>query len=501
MTHPIVRHAKRILNMPRYVIPVAAVVAIAIGISIYLSSSTSKNYATTAVVDGNVNSSLSVSGTVKAATQTSLAFPQGGRVASVSIKAGDSVSTGQTLAALDSSQAEGAVQSAEGAYESAQASYALLQTGASASDISVAQTAYTSAVSETAVAVKNAYQKLLSDDLTAENTNNLSQSGVAPIISGTYSGNTQGTITLNVYGQGSGSYWSASGLIVATGTINSQVPQPIGTSGLDIVFPAGSTPGTSMWTINIPNTAGENYTADNAAYQMALQNQTDQVAEAQAALTKVEAAPQTDAVAEAQAQVASAEGALETAKATLANDFITAPMDGTITSVDDSLTPGGIVAPNTPLIGIMSNGAFQIESYISEANLALVHQGQDVSIVTDAYGPSVVFAGTIMEIDPAATTEANGQVGYKVTFQFSNSDPRIKPGLSANVTIPGETKTDVLVVPSTAIFAQNGASFVLVKNGKTVEQRAVTVGLAGSDTVEIVSGLTEGEQVVTLGAN
>jgi membrane fusion protein (multidrug efflux system) len=61
------------------------------------------------------------------------------------------------------------------------------------------------------------------------------------------------------------------------------------------------------------------------------------------------------------------------------------------------------------------------------------------------------------------------------------------------------TKTNVLTIPTTAVFLKDGASFVLVKNGKTTESRAVTIGLVGSTTDEVVSGLQEGEQVVTLG--
>ena len=217
-----------------------------------------------------------------------------------------------------------------------------------------------------------------------------------------------------------------------------------------------------------------------------------------ASLNKVTGAPRSEDIDAAKAQVASAQGSLHAAEGALANDFITAPINGVITSINN-LSAGEIVSANNPVIGIMSKDGFQIESYVSEKDLALVSVGEPVSIVTDAYGPSTIFNGTIIEVAPAATTQTNGSLGYKVTYQFSDTDSRIKPGLSAMVTVQGAKKENVLTIPRTAIFLKNGSSFVLVKNGKNTENRAVTVGLVGSDLAEITGGLQAGEQVVTLG--
>jgi len=498
MAHPVIHHTKRILNKPRIVIPVVAGIALITALAVYLSLNTSKNYVTTPVALGNVSAALSTTGTIKAATQTSLAFPKGGRVSSVLVHVGQTVQEGQTLAGLDSADARGAVETAEGAYEAAQANYNRLLNGASDSDTTIAKINYDATVSEQALAVKTARQKLLSSDLVAISS---SSSGTAiPTISGTYTGENTGTLTLSVYQGGSGSYWNASGIASGSGSVDTKNPQPIGTSGLFVLFPASNAAYASDWTIAVPNTNGPNYTANNAAYTAALQNQIDKVAQAKATLDKVQSAPRSEDVAQAEAQMKSAAGSLHTAQAAFANDFIVAPYSGTITSVSDS-TAGSIVAANTPFIGIMSHGAFQIETYVSEKDLALVSVGKEVSIITDAYGPSVIFKGTVVEVAPAATTTPSGLTGYKVTYQFTESDPRIKPGISVTVDLQGGSRQNVLEVPRTAIFLKNGASFVLVKNGKKIEERPVTVGLVGTDTVEILSGLTSGEEVVTLGNN
>jgi len=510
MAHPIIHHSKRILNKPHIVVPVAVAVALLIGGAGYLAFGTSKHYTTAPVVLGTVSSDLSSAGAVKAATETDLAFPKGGRVSAVYAAVGKSVSRGQTLAALDSSDAQGLVGQAQGAYDAAQASYDRLIHGAASPDVAIAasavqsaKVAYDGTVAEQNLAVESARQKLFSGDLAAAATAAAGTS--APIISGTYTGKTEGSIAISVHPSNNSGFFAASGLAAGTGLISSQSAQPIGTSGLSILFPtdAAGTPGT--WTISIPNTSGQNYTANNAAYQAALQTRTDKIAQAEAALdqanaalTKVQSAPRTEDVTAAAAEVAAARGALQAAQGALANDFITAPINGIITSVN-SLSAGEIVSANNPVIGIMSEGAFQIESYVSEKDLALVSVGEPVSIVTDAYGPNVTFKGSVIEVAPAATAQTNGQLGYKVTYQFTDTDSRIKPGLSATVNLSGATKDNVLAIPRTALFLKNGASFVLVKKGKTTEDRAIAVGLIGSDRVEVVSGLTAGEQVVTLG--
>ena len=498
MANPFVHHAKRIFNKPQIVIPVAAAIALAIGIAGYFAFATTKHFTTTPVALGTVSAELSSTGTVKAATETTLAFPMGGRVSSISVNVGDKVSQGETLAGIDSATAYGAVQEAQGALAAAQAAYTRLVNGASASDIQVAQVAYDNAVASQNLAVSTAYQKLLSTDLTAVTTT----SGIslaAPTISGTYAGQAEGTISITSHPTGSNGYFTASGLITATGKIDTQIPQPIGTTGLFILFPAGTAGATGTWNINIPNTSGPNYTADSTAYQSALETQTTTVAAAQAALDNVKAAPRAEDIAAAQASIQSAQGALSATQGALANDFITAPINGVITSVND-ITVGEIVSANTPAIGIMSDSGYEIEGYVSQNQLSMVSVGMPVTITTDAYGPSVVFNGTVTQVGLAATTDpSTGNPGYKVVYQFTGSDPRIKPGISATVTLNGGTKANVLEVPTTAVYTKNGQAFVLVRTGNKNVETPVVTGLVGTDSTEIVSGLSAGQQVVTLG--
>jgi Cu(I)/Ag(I) efflux system membrane fusion protein len=86
---------------------------------------------------------------------------------------------------------------------------------------------------------------------------------------------------------------------------------------------------------------------------------------------------------------------------------------------------------------------------------------------------------------------------YRTVLLFSTIDPRIKSGMTANLTIHGDSRENVLAVPQRAVIIRDGQNIVeKVIDGKTVDT-PVETGLRGSEgTIEILSGLNEGDQVV-----
>ena len=108
-------------------------------------------------------------------------------------------------------------------------------------------------------------------------------------------------------------------------------------------------------------------------------------------------------------------------------------------------------------------------------------------------------------------TVSSGVVNYNVKISFDTSDERIKPGMTVSADITTETKENVLLVPGGAVKTLNNESFVQVFNpeiylasgsqgiasGRTPEQKKVVVGASDDTNVEILSGLQEGEQIVT----
>jgi HlyD family secretion protein len=292
-----------------------------------------------------------------------LGFLLGGRINSVRVKVGDTVDKGQVLATLEAGNAAGVLSQAKAAYAAAQANLDKVINGASGPQITVARAALTTAEVNLAAAskqqdtlVSNARRTLLSSSLAAKAT---SGTGVAPpTISGTYTGDIEGVMHLNVYQAGSGILFSLSGLATGTGQASTTVAQPLGSTGLSVLFPGGNYDGTS-WDILIPNTEASTYVANANAYQIALETRTQTLAtltatrdQAKAALDVVVSAARPEDVATAHASVENARGALQVAEAAFANTQIVAPFRGLVATV--FIAPGQIAVPNAPAIEVIA---------------------------------------------------------------------------------------------------------------------------------------------------
>ena len=298
------------IHKPKLVAVVAIVIAIAIGIFGYMQIHRAPTYTFVTAGPGTITNDGS---TVRNLT---LGFLAGGRISSVSVKTGDAVKQGQVLATLDAGNAQGALTQAKAAYEAAQANYQKVVNGATGSAIDVAKAAVNTAqvnldqtTKQQALLVANAQSALLNSTVVAKSTNESSLT--PPTISGVYSDTTQGVLTLSVIqGGATGGYVNITGLATGIANMNTTTAQPLGTTGLSILFPSVSPYIGSTWEIDIPNTTAPNYLANYNAYQSSLTTQAQVVASAQAvldqakaALTQVVTAARPEDVATAQAQV------------------------------------------------------------------------------------------------------------------------------------------------------------------------------------------------------
>ncbi len=293
-----------------------------------------------------------------------LGFLASGRIKSVSVKAGDTVTKGQVLATLEADSAQGALIQAKAAYQNAQANYKKIINGATGPAIDVAKAAvHTAQVNFDGVTkqqnllVSNARINLLNSSLEAQSKED--NSIAPPSITGTYNKDTEGTIVMSVYQTGSGAYVSLSGMVTGTVMASTTLPQPIGDTGLFIKFSSVSPYAGTTWTIDIPNKTGSNYLTNYNAYQSAQETRTQTIANAQAVLDQANASlaalvatARPEDVAVAQAQMQNAQGAVDIAQANLSNTIITSPSLGKILSV--TIIPGQIAIPNAPAIEFMS---------------------------------------------------------------------------------------------------------------------------------------------------
>lgn len=183
---------------------------------------------------------------------------------------------------------------------------------------------------------------------------------------------------------------------------------------------------------------------------------------------------------------------LNDAYQTLADYTVKAPFDGVVAAFSVKL--GDTVSQGTAVATLVTKQKIATIS-MNEVDVAKIALGNKVTITFDAIdGLSVT--GQVAEIDTIGTV-SQGVVSYNVKISFDIQDERIKPGMSVSANIITEVKTDVLLAPNAAVQIDNSGSYVQVLTNGQPKAVDVVVGLANDTTTEIVSGLNEGDKVVT----
>ena len=215
---------------------------------------------------------------------------------------------------------------------------------------------------------------------------------------------------------------------------------------------------------------------------------------------------------QAREQVAQSRESVQRAQTNLGYATITSPIDGVVLS--KAVEEGQTVAAsfNTPELFTIAQDLtnMRVIADIDEADIGGVKEGQRVSFTVDAF-PEDTFEGNVTQVRQQATTESN-VVTYEVVISAPNVDLKLKPGLTANVTIFTLEKNDVLTVPAKALrFQPNEA---LLKDGQTIEDcegqrkvwtlegnvfkaHKVETGTTNGVTTEVTGGIAEGTEVLT----
>jgi len=195
-----------------------------------------------------------------------------------------------------------------------------------------------------------------------------------------------------------------------------------------------------------------------------------------------------------QARVSQYASALERVRADLDNVTLQAPFTGIITEISYNL--GETTSMQEPVIKMIGESGLEVEVDIPESDIAKVQVGQLANITLDAFGDDLKFPGHVTSIDPAETL-VQDVVYYKVIVIFDNDVVAAKPGMTANVDIITAEIHNILTVPARAV-KQNGVKFVEVLLNDMVVKKEITTGLRGDGgLVEIISGLTADDDVIT----
>lgn len=197
------------------------------------------------------------------------------------------------------------------------------------------------------------------------------------------------------------------------------------------------------------------------------------------------------------------EAAVSAILAQFADTNLYSPMDGVVIhrngEVGETITANS-AASNTPVVTVAQEGELEVKADVPESDIVKIALGQKADITMDAFPLADVFRGEVIDIEPASTV-IQDVVYYKVKLKITNYDPRIKNGMSADLDIKTASKDNIVSIPERAIKGDNGQKYVeILKDEKNniVERANVKTGMKGDDgMIEITSGLTSGEKVVT----
>jgi len=156
---------------------------------------------------------------------------------------------------------------------------------------------------------------------------------------------------------------------------------------------------------------------------------------------------------------------------------------------------------------MLANNNFEIEVDISESDINKIKIGDETTVTVDAFSDDLVFSGKVVFIEPAQTL-AQDVVYYRVKIEFTelnkiNTDLAsrglaLKSGMTTNLIITTDKRETVLQVPARAIIEKDGQKIVRVLENQKIREAVVSTGLRGDEgLIEILSGLHEGEEVIT----
>jgi HlyD family secretion protein len=196
----------------------------------------------------------------------------------------------------------------------------------------------------------------------------------------------------------------------------------------------------------------------------------------------------------ARAQNTQSKARLDELRINLANTVITSPVNGFVAK--RNVDPGAFVSQQTPVADVVDITRVRLVANVVEKDLKELESGNDARVEVDAF-PGEKFSGRIARVspvlDPATRTAP-------IEIEIPNPTFRLKPGMYARVGITTQTKKEALVLPSSAVVDLGGRRGIFQLQNDIAVFRTVQVGAEQGAVVEILSGLTEGDEVISTGA-
>jgi multidrug efflux pump subunit AcrA (membrane-fusion protein) len=465
-----------------------AVGVVAVGLlalnSIYTTASAKSVVRTATVQRGTVQSTVTATGNVAAATTLALNFQSSGVLTSVDVKPGDQVAPGQQLAKIDDAQAQASLASAQAALTAAQANLANVQQPVTAA-------------------------------IAAQNQASLVSSNQQVVSAQTSLTDAEQAASLNAVGYQN-----------AVNQAQAQRTRDVNQQNTDCTV----TPNPTACNQDNAAVAKDNDTVTNALQQQAtgqfkdqqsIRQATNSLASAQAALASTQASNNAKGVstpaslAQAQSQVTQAQASLLTAQKNEADTTLKSPGLATVAAVNgvvgQTISGGGASSSasgssgsgasssssgssSSAFVTLTDLSSLNVVAGFAEADAGRIQVGQAANVSLNAL-PNQQITGQVSNVQVTSTVVSN-VVTYNVTVSLTNPPAGAKPGMTANVNVVVAQQDNVLHVPTADVSTRGGTSTVIVsQNGKQVTQ-PVVVGMVGDQSTEITSGLTEGQTIV-----
>jgi HlyD family secretion protein len=485
------------------------IVLIIVGMYWFFVLNKSTTYQFITVTRGSITETVPATGNTTPTTSVSLGFQNSGTIARVNYALGDHVPAGAVIAELNTGNLYAALQQAQANLAVAQANLASLTSGTRPEQLAIDQNTVTQDKSALANAITSAYA--VSDSAVHTNADQFfnnprnASASLTFIVPDAALTNTvvqerialEPTLAAWSTQVSSPSFGSSDIVIAATQAAQNLTQVSVFLNNVAAALTkTASSSALPLATLNAYESSIDGARTSVSGTLTSLTSAKTALTSAEGALTLAQAGSTPNDIAAGQAQVEEAEASVANAKANLENAEIIAPISGVLTQQDAKV--GQQASPNAPLVSIIGNNGFEVDTGVSDTDVGKLTVGDPVTMTLDAF-QGETFAGSVFYIAPAETNTA-GVVSYVVKISFNKLDSRLKSGLTANITIQTKQENNVLILPQYAILQNDTGTFVETLVGKVSTTTSVTLGIQDQNgNVEVLSGVTEGEQVINIG--
>ncbi len=504
------------------VVGIVVLVLVVFGAYYFIFIRKASSYQFVTVTQGAITEEVSVTGNTTPIQSLDLGFQNGGIIASVDKAVGDHVAAGDVLERLNTNNLEAQLAQAQANVDAANAQLQSLQAGAQPADIQNSEAAlaggqqslanmYASAentLNDSYTKANDAVRNQLSAFFTSAETNNpqitFSVSN-SQTLNNAESERLRASTELNIWQSELATVNASSPSSTLDAALQnaethlSVIKAFLNSISQAILLEENLSPATLNTYNNQLAAANNEFTAATTNINSTIQNIASQkitIQQLQAQLNLKLAGSTVQQIANQQAQVEAAEASVRNVQVQINEATLASPIDGVVTVQNAKV--GEIATPGTTMTSLISNDDFEVDAEVPETDIGKINIGQAVTMTIDAFSGET-FTGKVFYIDPAQT-DVSGVVNYTVKVSFSKPDPRIKSGLTVNLDIQTQQQSDAIILPQYAIIQNDQGSFVdVVQNGKEV-QVPVTLGIQDqSGNVQVLSGVTKGEQVINIG--